>query len=144
MFRISTKRIYEPFSPSDGRRVLVDRLWPRGVSKAKAHLDEWMKDVAPTADLRRWFGHRPERWPEFRRRYIEELHGNPEALEALRHMAEAGPVTLLYGARDTVRNEASVLAEVLSKGDQGEIGSEERAHATKRPRAQPHAHERGR
>jgi len=113
---IAVKRIYEPPSPADGRRVLVDRLWPRGVSKARAQLDAWMKDVAPSPELRRWFDHRPERWPEFRRRYIDELKSNP-ALGALRDMAAAGPVTLLYAARDAAHNEAVVLADRLSTGD---------------------------
>jgi uncharacterized protein YeaO (DUF488 family) len=111
--RLALKRIYEPPSPGDGRRVLVDRLWPRGVSKAKAHLDAWMKDVAPSTELRRWFDHRPERWPEFRRRYFDELASNA-ALGALEQMAAAGPVTLLYAARDTTHNEAAALAEYLS------------------------------
>ena len=112
MPRVALKRIYEPPSPADGRRILVDRLWPRGVSKAKAHIDVWMKDVAPSTELRRWFDHRPERWPEFRRRYIDELKSNPE-LHRLREMAAAGPLTLLYAARDTAHNEAVVLAEQL-------------------------------
>jgi uncharacterized protein YeaO (DUF488 family) len=115
MPRIALKRIYEPPSPTDGRRILVDRLWPRGVSKAKAHIDVWMKDVAPSTELRRWFDHRPERWPEFRRRYVDELKSNPE-LRTLRDMAAAEPVTLLYAARDTTHNEAVVLAEQLSAG----------------------------
>ena len=112
MAKVAIKRIYEPPSPTDGRRVLVDRLWPRGVSKAKAELDAWMKAVAPSAELRRWFDHRPERWLEFRRRYIDELESNPE-LGALREMAAAGPLTLLYAAKDTAHNEAVVLAELL-------------------------------
>jgi uncharacterized protein YeaO (DUF488 family) len=113
---VAIKRIYEPSSPDDGRRILVDRLWPRGVSKAKAQLDTWMKDVAPSADLRRWFGHKPERWPEFRRRYIDELKSNPE-FRRLRDLAATGPVTLLYAARDDAHNEAVVLAEQLSAKD---------------------------
>ena len=113
MTRVALKRIYEPASPEDGRRILVDRLWPRGVSKAKAHIDLWMKDVGPSAELRRWFDHRPERWPEFRRRYIDELKSNP-AFQTLREMAAAGLMTLLYAARDTARNEAVVLAEQLA------------------------------
>lgn len=117
MPRIALKRIYEPPSPADGRRILVDRLWPRGVSKAKAHIDGWMKDVAPSTELRRWFDHRPERWPEFRRRYIDELKSNPN-LRALRDMAAAEPLTLLYAARDTVHNEAVVLEEQLKNRNQ--------------------------
>lgn len=121
MFRISIKRIYEPPTPGDGRRILVDRLWPRGVSKAKARLDGWMKDVAPSAELRRWFDHRPERWPEFRRRYVDELGSNP-GVQALREMAAAQPVTLLYAARDTAHNEAVVLADYLSGDGRGARG----------------------
>jgi uncharacterized protein YeaO (DUF488 family) len=113
--QVAIKRIYEPPSPADGRRILVDRLWPRGVSKAKARLDAWMKDVGPSDELRRWFDHQPERWAEFRRRYIDELKTNA-ALAALRDEAAAGPVTLLYAARDTAHNEAAVLAEQLTAG----------------------------
>jgi uncharacterized protein YeaO (DUF488 family) len=112
MAEISIKRAYVPPSASDGRRVLVDRLWPRGVSKAEARLDAWMKEVAPSDALRRWFGHQPERWEEFRRRYREELKENP-AVEALRKLAAEGPLTLVYGARDEAHNDAVVLAEWL-------------------------------
>ena len=112
MADISIKRAYEPPAASDGRRVLVDRLWPRGVSKAEARLDDWMKAVAPSDALRRWFGHQPERWEEFRRRYREELKENP-AVEALRKLAAEGPLTLVYGARDEAHNDAVVLAEWL-------------------------------
>jgi uncharacterized protein YeaO (DUF488 family) len=111
--KIFLKRVYETPSPQDGRRILVDRLWPRGVSKAAAQLDGWMKDVAPSTALRKWFDHRPERWPEFRRRYICELKSNP-SLRTLGAMVAGGPVTLLYAARDTAHNEAVVLAEQLS------------------------------
>ena len=114
MDEVSIKRIYEPASSEDGRRVLVDRLWPRGVSKARAHLDAWLKEVAPSTELRQWFGHRPERWTEFRRRYIAELKDNP-ALPQLRDMIADAPVTLLYGARDAAHNEAVVLAEYLAR-----------------------------
>ena len=110
---VSIKRIYEPASVRDGRRILVDRLWPRGVSKAKAHLDAWMKEVAPSTELRQWFGHRPERWADFRQRYLAELKENPE-VRKLRDMAAEEPVTLLYGARDAAHNDAVVLAEHLA------------------------------
>ena len=116
MGKISIKRAYEPPAASDGRRVLVDRLWPRGVSKAEARLDDWMKDVAPSAELRRWFGHEPERWDEFRRRYLAELEGNP-CVEALRKLAADGPLTLVYGAKDEAHNDAVVLAERLKERD---------------------------
>jgi uncharacterized protein YeaO (DUF488 family) len=112
MFELRLKRAYDPPAADDGRRVLVDRLWPRGVAKADARLDLWLKTVAPSAALRRWFGHRPELWPEFRRRYREELAANP-ALDELRRLVAAGPVTLVYGARDREHNDAVVLAQIL-------------------------------
>jgi uncharacterized protein YeaO (DUF488 family) len=108
------KRIYEPAQPSDGIRVLVDRLWPRGVKKATAHIDHWMKDVAPSPRLRLWFGHRPERFAEFGKRYKKELNGNPELAE-LRKLGRGALVTLLYGARDPQVNHALVLQSVLRK-----------------------------
>jgi uncharacterized protein YeaO (DUF488 family) len=108
------KRAYEPGAPGDGRRVLVDRLWPRGLSKKDLEGVVWLKDVAPSAALRKWFGHKPERWEEFRSRYVAELRGNP-AVAALREIVAAGPVTLLYGAHDQTRNQAVVLAEYLRK-----------------------------
>ncbi|MGE0211559.1 MAG: DUF488 domain-containing protein [Parvibaculaceae bacterium] len=110
--RIRIKRIYDPRDSDDGRRILVDRVWPRGVDKSKAKLALWLKDVAPTSGLRKWFGHDPARWAEFRRRYREELDANP-AVEDLVKAAAAEPVTLLYGARDTEHNQAVVLAEYL-------------------------------
>ncbi|HEY1751741.1 MAG TPA: DUF488 family protein [Caulobacteraceae bacterium] len=116
MAKVSIKRAYEAPAAGDGRRVLVDRLWPRGVGKAEAKLDDWLKDVAPSSDLRRWFGHDPERWPEFRRRYRAELQANPAA-EALRRLAAKGRLTLIYGARDTEHNDAVVLAEWLADRD---------------------------
>ena len=112
MPQIAIKRIYEPASPEDGRRILVDRLWPRGVSRDRAQLDGWMKSVSPSTELRRWFDHRPDRWEEFRRRYADELQSNPD-VRTLSEMAAAGPVTLLYAARDTEHNEALALAEYL-------------------------------
>ncbi|HEY8490603.1 MAG TPA: DUF488 family protein [Dehalococcoidia bacterium] len=112
---IRVKRAYDPPAAEDGRRVLVDRLWPRGLSKEAARLDAWLRDAAPSDGLRRWFGHRPERWEEFRRRYREELAG-PEAQAALRELAawaRDGDVTLLFAAKDPERNNAVVLREVL-------------------------------
>ena len=85
---IRLKRAYEPPAPDDGTRILVDRLWPRGVKKTDAAIDRWLKDIAPSAELRRWFGHRPERWPEFRRRYLAELKAPPDVVEALRATAQ--------------------------------------------------------
>lgn len=109
------KRIYEPAKPSDGIRVLVDRLWPRGVKKSDARLDDWMKDVAPSPQLRLWFGHRPERFAKFQERYVKELAGNPELAE-LRRLGKGAQVTLLYGARDPEVNHAVVLRSVLRRG----------------------------
>jgi len=112
---VRIKRAYEPAADDDGQRVLIDRLWPRGVSKDKAKLDEWLKDVAPSADLRKWFNHEPERWPEFQRRYLRELHANP-ALATLRAIAAKGRLTLVYGAKDEAHNDAVVLAALLTGG----------------------------
>jgi len=114
--QVRIKRAYEPADDGDGYRVLVDRLWARGVSKEKAHLDAWMKEIAPSTELRRWFGHDPARWDEFERRYRVEL-AEPERshlVEALAERATHGPVTLIYGARDTAHNEAVVLCAVVS------------------------------
>ena len=111
---VRIKRVYEPPAADDGERILVDRLWPRGISKEKADFQEWMKDVAPSTALRKWFDHRPERWAEFQTRYRDELKGNP-ALDDLRKRAAAGTVTLLYGSRNTEFNHAAVLADVLDK-----------------------------
>ncbi len=110
---VRTKRVYEPAEAGDGYRVLIDRLWPRGVSREDARLDEWARDLAPSDELRRWFGHRPERFDEFRRRYREELAPHADELEELRGRARSGRLTLLCGARDTEHNDAVVLAEVL-------------------------------
>ncbi|HZT89819.1 MAG TPA: DUF488 family protein [Stellaceae bacterium] len=109
--QIRTKRAYDPPEPHDGTRVLADRLWPRGLAKDKAAIDLWLKDAAPSTELRRWFGHRPERWQEFRRRYRDELAANPEALAPL---PRDGVVTLLFAAHDIERNNAVVLAEYLA------------------------------
>jgi uncharacterized protein YeaO (DUF488 family) len=108
------KRIYEAPKPSDGKRVLVDRLWPRGVSKVNAHLDDWIKDVAPSPKLRTWFDHDPERFAEFRRRYKAELKGNA-AVRALRALGKRSKVTLLYAAHDPKVNHAIVLRSVLAR-----------------------------
>ncbi len=113
---IRVKRVYEPAAPDDGTRILVDRLWPRGLSKADAAVDRWLKDVAPSTELRRWFGHDPERWPEFRTRYARELQQHADALGELRTLARKQVVTLLYGARDELHNDAVVLRDVLRAG----------------------------
>lgn len=112
---IQVRRIYENAQASDGTRVLVDRVWPRGVTKAAARLDLWLREVAPSAALRRWFGHDPERFEAFRARYEEELASNHEAVAQLRALLSAGRLTLLYGARDEAHNQAVVLADYLRK-----------------------------
>jgi uncharacterized protein YeaO (DUF488 family) len=107
------KRAYEPAEQTDGVRILVDRLWPRGVSKAKAALDEWIKDIAPSTKLRKWFGHDPNRWAEFQRRYRAELRGQSETLARIRDLAREHVVTLVYSAHDEQHNDAVVLRAVL-------------------------------
>ena len=110
---IQTKRVYaEPLS-RDGVRILVDRVWPRGISKQRAHIAEWRKDLAPSTQLRRWFGHEVERWEEFRRRYRRELNARPGAWKPVLAASRRGPVTLLYSARDVDHNGAIVLREFL-------------------------------
>ena len=113
---IRLKRAYDPASPSDGYRVLVDRLWPRGVTKQQAQLDEWEKELAPSTELRQWFGHEPDRFAEFRRRYISELRRQRSRLAELRRRAREGTLTLVYSAHDSEHNDAIVLAEVLRRG----------------------------
>ena len=113
---VRLKRAYEPPARSDGYRVLIDRLWPRGVSKERAQLDEWQRELAPSSELRRWFGHDPAKFGEFRRRYREELAGQEETLRELRRRAREGTLTLVYGARDSEHNDAVVLAELLRRG----------------------------
>jgi uncharacterized protein YeaO (DUF488 family) len=110
------KRVYEPTAPEDGVRVLIDRLWPRGLTKKMAAIDHWMKDIAPSSELRKWFGHAPERWTEFRNRYMEELRQHMALLDQIRDLAKEGTVTLLFGAHDEEHNDAVVLQEVLLKG----------------------------
>ncbi|MER7720518.1 DUF488 domain-containing protein [Streptomyces flaveolus] len=113
---ITCRRVYEEPSPQDGKRVLVDRLWPRGVSKEAAHLDKWLKDVAPSTELRRWYHHDPERFDEFRRRYVAELDDpeHEQAVRELRDLAAHGRVTLLTATKDADHSEAAVLAEWLN------------------------------
>lgn len=113
---VRLKRVYERPSPDDGYRVLVDRLWPRGLARERAQVDEWLRELGPSDELRRWFGHRPERFAEFRRRYVAELGAHEEELRTLRRRAREGRVTLLYAARDREHNDAVVLADVLRRG----------------------------
>jgi uncharacterized protein YeaO (DUF488 family) len=114
MTSIRIKRVYEEPEIEDGTRILVDRLWPRGLTKEKARVDLWLKDVAPSTELRKWFAHDPARWAEFRSRYLDELKRNKEPVSLLRQHAAKGTVTLVYGAKDQQHNEAVVLQELLT------------------------------
>jgi uncharacterized protein YeaO (DUF488 family) len=110
---VRTKRVYESASADDGYRILVDRVWPRGISKKDAAVDEWARELAPSTELRKWFAHKPERFEEFRRRYRDELDDREDEIRALRTRGRGATVTLLFGARDTERNNAVVLAEIV-------------------------------
>lgn len=112
---IRLKRAYEAPAADDGRRVLVERLWPRGVTREKAALELWLKDVAPSAGLRSWFGHDPDKWSEFRRRYADELDGKPEEVTRLADLSREGTVTFVYGSRDEEHNAAVVLKEYVEE-----------------------------
>jgi uncharacterized protein YeaO (DUF488 family) len=112
---IQLKRVYEKPEPADGTRILVDRLWPRGLTKEKAAIDIWLKNVAPSAELRKWFGHDPKKWRGFRSRYHTELKQRGDQLQLIKSKAKGGRVTLIYGARDQEHNEAVVLKQLLMK-----------------------------
>jgi uncharacterized protein YeaO (DUF488 family) len=112
---IKIKRIYDPASPTDGKRILIDRLWPRGLKKEEAAVDEWLKEIAPSSELRKWFSHDPVKWGEFSRRYREELQGQAELVDKLRREARKGTVTILYAAKDEQHNNAVVLKDVIGK-----------------------------
>lgn len=116
---IKLKRAYDAADDADGRRFLVDRLWPRGVRKDTLQLEAWLKDVSPSPELRRWYGHDVERWPEFRQRYTAELEANASAWQTLLDAARAGTVTLVYGTKDTEHNSAAVLRDVLDRHLEG-------------------------
>lgn len=107
------KRVYEEPDERDGCRILVDRLWPRGLTKVRAKVDVWLRDIAPSTELRKWFSHDPVKWDEFQRRYLEELQRKPEQVELLLHEQKKGPVTLLYGAKNELHNEAVILQQLL-------------------------------
>lgn len=111
--RIKLKRVYEPPEKGDGARILVDRLWPRGVSKTSAQIDLWIKEIAPSDTLRKWFGHDPSKWAEFRKRYVRELARQPEAVAELKPFVSQGTVTFVYGAKDERHNNAVALKEYL-------------------------------
>ncbi len=110
---VKIKRIYDPVSPEDGKRIYIDRLWPRGLKKSEAVFDAWLKEISPSDALRTWFGHDPAKWAEFRKRYKKELEQKKEHLEKLRHEARKGTITLLYSAKDTEHNNAVTLKELL-------------------------------
>ncbi len=110
---IKLKRAYSPPSVEDGTRILIDRLWPRGVRKANAAIDHWIKDIAPSTELRKWFGHDPARWQGFQRRYATEVRDHPEQLAELRAMVRKGPITLVFAAHDELHNDAVVLRNIL-------------------------------
>jgi uncharacterized protein YeaO (DUF488 family) len=112
---VKIKRVYDEVSPDDGERILVDRLWPRGIKKDGAKIDEWIKDIAPSNELRAWFAHDPSKWQEFKKRYTEELKGQPDLIELLIKKAKTGNITLIFSARDTEHNNAVVLSELISR-----------------------------
>ena len=112
---VKIKRVYETPSKADGERILVDRLWPRGLTKEKADIDIWLKDIAPSTALRKWFGHDPKKWTEFRKKYLQELKDNEVQVPMLKERLKAGVVTLVYGAKDEENNEARVLEELLNR-----------------------------
>ena len=112
---IQLKRAYDPVSESDGYRVLVDRLWPRGLSKERAHIDVWLKEISPSTELRKWYNHDPEKWDEFKKRYYRELDSHPEAVEQLRKIVSERPVTFVYGTRNETINHAVALKEYLAQ-----------------------------
>lgn len=139
---LRVKRVYEPAVRSDGYRILVDRLWPRGLSKERAAIDEWMKDVAPSAQLRRWFGHDPEKWAEFQRRYRRELRARVDLVRDIAERASRGTVTLVYGARDEAHNDAVVLAAVvLPRLTRSGTAARKPKHRTTRDRGARHVSE---
>lgn len=131
--KLQIKRAYQPASPADGERILVDRLWPRGLKKDSLALTSWLKDVAPSNDLRHWFGHDPARWGEFRRRYQAELKARPEALRPLWEALARGPVTLLYSAHDKTHNQAVAFREYLVKSKKNRLWADLTPNLTPMP-----------
>ncbi len=112
---IKIKRIYDPASPEDGRRVYIDRLWPRGMNKEEAKIDQWLKEISPSDTLRKWFGHDPLKYAEFKKRYKKELEKHSEVLETIKQEAKRKTVTLLFSAKDVEHNNAMVMREILSE-----------------------------
>lgn len=109
--RLKIKRVYEAPDKQDGRRILVDRIWPRGLTKEKASIDLWLKEIAPSTELRKWFNHDPGKWDEFKQRYVEELKNNPESIQLLKQELGKGVVTIVYAAKDEAHNQAVVIQE---------------------------------
>lgn len=112
---VKIKRIYDPAAPADGKRILVDRMWPRGIKKEEAVLDEWLKELAPSTELRKWFGHDPAKWRDFRSRYKSELKGSADIIDRLRQESQRETITLLYAAKDVEHNNAVVLREIVAR-----------------------------
>src|SRR5256714_15352580 len=139
---VSIKRAYDPPDDADGVRLLVDRLWPRGVSKAAARIDHWLKDLAPSDGLRKWFGHDPARWDVFKARYFKELNGHAEARSELRKLARTGRVTLVYAAKDPEHNNAAALKEFLGRPPSRRRSSATRATRGRRAAVQRRSHRR--
>jgi uncharacterized protein YeaO (DUF488 family) len=130
---ITLKRAYDSASPTDGRRFLVERLWPRGISKTKLRVDAWLKEAGPSTELRKWFSHDPEKWSEFRRRYFRELNSRPEAWQPIVSAARRGRVTLVYSSHDTEHNNAVALQQYVQKRPRRR-GTSNRAVGARRPR----------
>jgi len=112
---IKIKRVYDPASPDDGKRILIDRLWPRGIKKEEAHIDEWLKDISPSHELRKWYSHDPAKWAEFKKRYKQELAGKSELLKKIKAGAKKQTVTLLFSTKELELNNAVALKEMLSQ-----------------------------
>jgi uncharacterized protein YeaO (DUF488 family) len=130
---VTLKRVYDPVTPSDGARFLVERLWPRGLSKERLHMTAWLKEVAPSTELRQWFSHDPQKWPEFRRRYFLELDSRPESWQPIVTAARRGTVTLLYSSHDEEHNNAVALSEYLKPKLRKRTGSARAAAKRSRP-----------
>jgi len=113
---VKIKRAYDKVAPDDGERILVDRLWPRGIKKDEAKIDEWIKEIAPSNELRKWFAHDPSKWKEFKKRYLDELKNQSNIIARLKSRAKNGNITLIFSARDTQHNNAAVLSEVIRQG----------------------------
>ena len=112
---VALKRVYNEPAESDGTRILVDRLWPRGLTKEKAKIDVWLKEIAPSTELRKWFNHEPNKWPEFKKRYQAEMDSNPDAISTLKKHVADGKVTIVYGAKDEEHNDAVVIKQYLDE-----------------------------